>query len=326
MKRILVGFSLVLMIVATAALFPGRAQQASSPEQDAKNGAPPANPLKVAILHWYQFNRSASFKVGKQPYDVAFDGANIWSANYEDGTATKVRASDGEILGTFPVGAEPDSIAFDGANMWLANYGDGTVSKLQASDGKNLGTFATGLGPSGLAFDGENMWVANGIDVTVTKLRARDGKNLGTFHVGAGGKMAFDGTYIWVTAGNTVVRLKENGAVDGSFKVGSQPIGIAFDGANIWVANSSDNSVSKLRAKDGTSLGKFAYPGSPYGVAFDGKNIWVSGSPYIVEYRDADGTQIGGMFHIDGSATAGIAFDGANIWVAATYNNAVNKI
>jgi hypothetical protein len=327
MKRVVIGASLLLIVFAMAGLRSGRAQQASPAGQESNNGAPPpANPLKVAILHWYQANRTTAFKVGKQPYWVAFDGANIWSANYEDNTVTKLQANDGENLGTFPVGEEPDIVAFDGASIWVGNYGDGTVSKLRASDGKNLGTFTTGREPSGLAFDGENMWVANAGDGDVVKLRAKDGKNLGTFGGGGSGELAFDGTYIWVTQGNTVQRLKEDGSEAGTFKVGSQPIGIAYDGANIWVANNSSGTVSKLRAKDGTNLGAFKYPGSPYGVAFDGANIWVSGSPYVVEYRDADGAQIGGMFHIEGSSTAGIAFDGANIWVAATYNNAVNKM
>ena len=35
------------------------------------------------------------------------------------------------------------------------------------------------------------------------------------------------------------------------FAVGNIPIGIAFDGANIWVANSSSGTVTKLRASDG---------------------------------------------------------------------------
>ena len=39
--------------------------------------------------------------------------------------------------------------------------------------------------------------------------------------------------------------------------------GIAFDGANIWVANGNSNSVSKLRASDGTTLGTFSVGGGP---------------------------------------------------------------
>jgi DNA-binding beta-propeller fold protein YncE len=53
------------------------------------------------------------------------------------------------------------------------------------------------------------MWVANGTSNDVTKLRASDGANLGTFPVGSG------------------------------------PSAIAFDGANMWVANANSNTVSK---------------------------------------------------------------------------------
>src|SRR6516225_10894 len=42
------------------------------------------------------------------------------------------------------------------------------------------------------------------------------------------------------------------------FAVGKFPCGLAFDGANMWVANLSDNTVTKLRANDGTNLGTFA--------------------------------------------------------------------
>src|ERR1700674_4395343 len=185
--RVTVALSLHVVVVAMASFIPGRAQEVSAPgQQPPGNGAPPANPLKVALLKWYQVNTTTSFTVGKtknsNPYGIAFDGANIWTANSE-----------------------------------------GTVTKLRASDGKTLGTFPAGNGPTGIAFDGAHMWVANGPGVT--KLRASDGKNLGTFNVGSGGfAAAFDGTYIWVTGGpNIVTRLKQDGSSAGQFQVGAAP-------------------------------------------------------------------------------------------------------
>ena len=59
-----------------------------------------------------------------------------------------------------------------------------------------------------------------------------------------------------------------------TFAVGSNPTGIAFDGANIWVTNYGSNTVSELRANDGSMVGSFAVGTNPYGVAFDGANIW----------------------------------------------------
>ena len=37
-----------------------------------------------------------------------------------------------------------------------------------------------------------------------------------------------------------------DGANLGTFAVGSFPLGVAFDGANIWVANNGSDTVSKL--------------------------------------------------------------------------------
>src|SRR5580658_2537719 len=135
----------MLAVIAGASLYSGQAQEAGNNRPTTNWAA--GNPLKIALLKWYQANTTTRFKVGSQPYGVAFDGANIWTANFGDNTVTKLRANDGEVLGTFKVGAAPYGVTFDGANIWVSNVGDGTVSKLQASNGKNLGTFTVGATP-----------------------------------------------------------------------------------------------------------------------------------------------------------------------------------
>ena len=173
--------------------------------------------LKAALLQWYR----QDFAVGTAPRAIAFDGANIWVANSGSDNVTELRASDGTVLGTFNVSG-PVGIAFDGANIWVVN-GDisNSVTKLRASDGACAGvvnpgdrsacTFTVGgTGPNAIAFDGANMWVANFNSDNVTELRASDGALLGTF------------------------------------SVGSQPNAVAFDGANIWVANQNTNNVVRI--------------------------------------------------------------------------------
>lgn len=63
-----------------------------------------------------------------------------------------------------------------------------------------------------------------------------------------------------------------------SFAVGPFPFGLAFDGANIWVASSGSNNVTKLRASNGANLGIFPVGNGPQNMAFDGANVWVSNS------------------------------------------------
>src|SRR5690348_9463936 len=48
-----------------------------------------------------------------------------------------------------------------------------------------------------------------------------------------------------------------------SFKVRHNPYAVAFDGANVWVSNNGDSSVTKLRANDGANLGTFTVGGAP---------------------------------------------------------------
>ena len=46
---------------------------------------------------------------------------------------------------------------------------------------------------------------------------------------------------------NSVTELRASDGVHlGTFSVGNYPIGIAFDGANIWVTNTNSNTVNKL--------------------------------------------------------------------------------
>jgi len=127
-----------------------------------------------------------------------------------------------------------------------------------------------------------------------------------SFPVGTSpGAVTFDGANIWVSNqfDNTVTKLRANdGANLGTFPVGLHPLGLAFDGASIWVSNGDDDTITKLRASDGSLLGTFPAGHGPVQLAFDGANLGVF--PL-------------GTFPAGVAVVEGVAFDGANIWVAS---------
>ncbi len=63
----------------------------------------------------------------------------------------------------------------------------------------------------------------------------------------------FDGSNIWVTDAdaNSLLKLDQNGAIVQTVNVGSYPEFPAFDGTNIWVPNAGANSLSVVRAATG---------------------------------------------------------------------------
>jgi DNA-binding beta-propeller fold protein YncE len=122
---------------------------------------------------------------------------------------------------------------------------------LRASDGAQLGKIPMQFNPQRLGFDGKKVWVSDDSRNVLTLIRPSDGKIIGEANCGAWpvGGMAFDGNGMWVTdyGAATVNRLS---AASGTFTrripVGVQPTGIIFDGTSIWVANSADDTVTKI--------------------------------------------------------------------------------
>ena len=62
---------------------------------------------------------------------MAFDGTNIWVANSDSGTVSKINPVSNAVTATVNVGSYPRGVAFDGTNIWVTNVGSGTVSKIR---------------------------------------------------------------------------------------------------------------------------------------------------------------------------------------------------
>jgi YVTN family beta-propeller protein len=180
------------------------------------------------------------------PYGMAFDGANVWTANYTDGTVTKVAlpcCSSQTTVGGF---TRTVGLVYDGANIWVTDSAANKLHKLNA-DGTIALTVPVGGGPTFPAFDGANIWVPNSGDDSITVVRADTGAIVATIPADASNKL-------------------------------SDPIQVAFDGERILVTNYTSDSVTLYRAANmsfisNVSLGAGSHP---FGVCSDGTNFWVT--------------------------------------------------
>ena len=84
---------------------------------------------------------------------------------------TKLRASDGAVLGTFNVGKAPGGVVFDGKEIWVTNEDSNNVMRLRPSDGAVLETVTVGTLPLQVTSEGANIWVTNGRSDSVSKLK-----------------------------------------------------------------------------------------------------------------------------------------------------------
>jgi hypothetical protein len=107
-------------------------------------------------------------------------------------------------------------------------------------------------------------------------------------------------------------------AVVDTYATGGTPINATFDGTNIWVANSTGNSVTKIAASTGATVGTFPAGSDPVSVALDGTTIWVTNQGASTVRKLLASTGAGVSTYNTGSANSAdfsIVFDGMHMWV-----------
>jgi streptogramin lyase len=111
---------------------------------------------------------------------------HIWVSHWTSGTVSKIRRSDGVIVGTYPVpgGNASRGVAVEqNGDVWVANSGTHTVGHL-GNDGSNKGAVPVGNQPTGVAIDAAGkVWVTNLGSHNTTRVNPAD-HTTQTFAVG----------------------------------------------------------------------------------------------------------------------------------------------
>ena len=335
--------AILLAMVITMAL--------SAIAQDEVVGSPTPyqNPLQIALKLWYPANLSENltglYPGGgsfSSPGGVVFDGANIWVSHVVasgPNRVDKLQASDGKFIASYTItgssnGAGPSG--FDGVNIWIPDHSPSstTVFRTRAADGSttacNLGSAATY--PDTAAFDGQYVWVSTNSGYVV-KLNPNSCAAPICSSPYLGSRiyaLAFDGNSMWATAvdSNQVIKLSSSCAPT-YYSVAGGPVGIVFDGTNLWTANQTGNSISRINLS-GTVTGTYALGYTPWWIAYDGANVWTT-DPAVgkVNKMSTSSPYTLSSYQTCGSASShplGLAFDGAHMWVGCQGNNALGKM
>ena len=245
----------------------------------------------------------------------------------------------GASLGLTTVGDYPQLVKSDGVDLWVANSHSGTVSRVRASDGKKLEEWTGASGAFGVLVAMGKVFITGshflyqidpqGPCCAVTTVTDQ----LSVFSQG----VAFDGARIWVASiGDPKPEINSPPSVSivtlnpvsvTTVRTGfSQPAGLVYDGANMWLTDQGDFSLKKLDSNGNVLFSIQRGAGYP---AFDGTNIWVpNGTNAVVVVRASatDPTKaVLATLTANGlqSATQA-AFDGQRVLVTGEINSTVS--
>ena len=246
-------------------------------------------------------------------------------------------ASPGAIR-SVDLGAEtayPTGIVCDGEDLWVSLL-NGDVKRVRASDGKVLQTWSA-AGSQGIIVAAGRIFIAavqgNApgriyvIDPTATPGAASIFENdIGIAPIA----ITFDGTNLWTANSGSISRVNITTGIDSTFTAGfAGPRDILWDGANLWVLDSTDSHLKRLDPSNGSVLESIPVVQSPQALIFDGTNIWVSGgnnTPNNISIVRAVGGLRGTVLATlsAGVYPGGMAFDGERVLVCDLVGDSVS--
>jgi S-layer family protein len=241
---------------------------------------------------------------GTWPVSVRSDGEDLWTANYIGDTVSQVHASTGKLIGTWTGADNAQGVVIargliyvvgstNPGRLYVINPAQPAGPVTVAQNGGSA--LALGGDPAAITFDGFRLWTAN--------------------TTGSVSIVSFDGTSYSATT------------ITSGF---STPVGILYDGSNVWVVDAGDQTIKKLNSASGVSAGgviqSVPVGQEPYWPAFDGANIWVPnrGMNTITVVRASTGEVIETLSGNGLSRPMVAAFDGQRVLVTNINGHSVS--
>jgi DNA-binding beta-propeller fold protein YncE len=264
------------------------------------------------------------------PTYCAADGEDIWTSTQAQ--VLQVQANTGTVLGTWTNALGSYGVVIAAGKVFVTgNTSPGSLYVIDPTlpPGAVI-TAASNLGnnPLGIAFDGTRLWTANlSGSVSIITPQATTPYPVTTVATGfsSPGGMLYDGAHIWVTdfiAAGKLFKLDAAGAILQTVTVGAKPLFPVFDGANIWVPNSGDNSITVVQASTGNVVATISadannHLNGPQAASFDGERILVTNNTgnTVTVFKASDLSFITNVTISSGALPSRGCSDGINFWV-----------
>lgn len=223
----------------------------------------------------------------------------LWVTDVNADVLYRYSINDGTFIASYPTGpvapgGSVQGLAMAGANLWLAAAGsDDYIARIDTTGGA-LSAAQYIEAPDGstgtmrdMAFDGTDLWVPNDGTLLVSRVSIDDGTVLETIPAPSAGVRGStwangqlycndkdaDLVYVWDTGTTAWVEAFEAPTPPGGTTSNRFPTGMAWDGVNFWMCNSSYEFDYIFQiAPDGTVLQSVKVPGTadaqPSGLTF----------------------------------------------------------
>ena len=253
---------------------------------------------------------------------IAADGAELWVADGNAGTVTRIHTDT--RTSELPVSSVIDPIAITAGDgrAWVLDPYAGRVTALDASGQIDTGFDWHSPAPVDAVFAHGSLWVVDATCECVYQADGATGKRERTItapFTGAGPIRIDAGPgVIWVLngVGRSLVRISpwSGGQVGVPISLAYQPVDLAVSKDTVWVSMEANDLVETL-SLSGVSEGDIPVPGGPSTIVADASGAWVltSRSGQVIRLVGQDGSRVRLA-----APPAALAIGDGGAWVALT--------
>jgi YVTN family beta-propeller protein len=262
--------------------------------------------------------------VGIRPGPIVYGHGQLWVANLDNETVSKVDPKVQLQTDVISLGAHPNALAVQERGVWAATdrgvkaidpaYDDVRAINVEKSKPSTALFYSA---PTAIAFTPGSAWLVIGSHVT--RANATTGRRVEAIPVGnyptalAGG--AAD---LWVTDNfdNAVYRVDQSGAITATTTVGRSPNSIAVGPDAVWVANAADDDVKRIDPDTASVVTTIHVGHHPSAVALSPGALWVANQFDGTVWRiDTRSNKVVKKIKV-GGRPAGLAVAGGSLWVS----------
>ena len=242
------------------------------------------------------------------------------------------------VIASIPTGVRPADVAAGAGYLWVANVGDDTVTQIAPRDRRVVSTTSPGVSVAGLAADAGGVWVGDvrrsrlvrldpGFRSVVRSVRlARDLEGLGQL---GENPVAIGYGSVWTgrTYGSVVRVDATSHEVLATISVGNDPSAIATGAGSVWIADATDNTVTRVDpATEGAVIGTTSVGQGPNGLAVGAGAVWVANTQDDTVSRiDARTGTLTDTIPV-GRRPIGVAVSDGAVWVANSVSGTLSRI
>jgi streptogramin lyase len=204
------------------------------------------------------------------PYEVAYGAGGVWTSSFDTPTVTRVNPRTGRVAAKIDVGSDAQAgILATRDAVWVAVYGAGLVVHIDPRTNNVVGRVDVGGNPEDVVSWRGGLWVPNE-NGTLARIDPKTGDVTAKVRVGADPDNAVVcrdrlwtsslhgpslvgfacGRALWTARyyDRTVLRIDpETRRITGRVRVGDGPRSLIIAVGNVWVANQSAGTITRLR-------------------------------------------------------------------------------